>query len=50
MLQPGKSYDDVRTRFRWNIPARGRFVDSLPMTATGKIVRRELRARERAAV
>jgi acetyl-CoA synthetase len=40
--------DSVRTRLaKHEVPKMIEFVDSLPMTTTGKIMRRELRDREK---
>jgi acetyl-CoA synthetase len=41
--------DHVRTKLAaHDYPREVEFIDALPMTATGKIMRRELRAREAA--
>jgi acetyl-CoA synthetase len=41
----------VRTRLAAHeVPREIAFVDALPLTATGKVIRAELRARERATV
>ena len=48
-----QTYEDLITRFLWDIPefynmgVDAGFVDDLPMTNMGKIIRRSLRERRR---
>ena len=42
-----RDFDQLRREYRWQIPENFNMANDLPLTATGKVRRVELRERER---